>query len=579
MPSNIVITPASGLIAFTSSSGNTQNITQNSNGTITFSGVTTGVGIGTASPVGALHIVSNNQNLASDAASSYTNAKFRLDPFKTSSIGVSMGLISPNINYIQASYNDGTTAPLSINPYGGNVGIGATPDNTYQGLTIYGSNPSLRLKGSNGSSWTWIEFATSGGTNNFSMGVNQSIPQFVIKAGAGLDSPSFTMSTTGASTFSSTLNIGGVTDIQSARTVQLTLLKLSTTTLSSDINDEISIDFGRGAMSKYSGRISGYLSNFSTYDGGLKFYSSTSGTLNTTPAITINSSNNVGIGITSPLSPLHQVGGGASYTGEARFGGNTTDFGLLLNYTQASSTSGSIYCSPNYSSSGVLFKLGAGAGNTNQLVLVGNGRIGIGTTTPYQQVSIVPTTELATNTSGQFSICESSNNANYRLNLGYYFTGSAYIGFIQAYQGSVGSTLQINPNGGNVGIKNTSPSGLLEVGIVNNNSTYGGHFFSTFQIPVDTWSAVFYVPSNNQWNAITEFTWTSSGDYNRSGAAYMRWAYEGGAATLGVVYTLYNNSQNATATFRKSGNEIQIYITGGVVPYYVQARIQGSQAS
>ena len=46
MPSNIVITPASGLIAFTSSSGNTQNITQNSNGTITFSGATAGVGIG-----------------------------------------------------------------------------------------------------------------------------------------------------------------------------------------------------------------------------------------------------------------------------------------------------------------------------------------------------------------------------------------------------------------------------------------------------------------------------------------------------------------------------------------------------
>jgi hypothetical protein len=105
---------------------------------------------------------------------------------------------------------------------------------------------------------------------------------------------------TGAASFISTLNIGGVTDIQSARTPQLTLLKLSTTTLSSDVNDEISIDLGRGGMSKYSGRISGYLSNYSTYDGGLKFYTSAAGTLNTTPAITVTSLNKIGLGITNP---------------------------------------------------------------------------------------------------------------------------------------------------------------------------------------------------------------------------------------------------------------------------------------
>jgi len=85
----------------------------------------------------------------------------------------------------------------------GNASVGiTTADNTYQGITIYGTNPSLRLKGSSGSSWTWVEFATSGGTNNFSMGVNQTTPTFVIKAGAGLDSPNFTLSSAGAATFS-----------------------------------------------------------------------------------------------------------------------------------------------------------------------------------------------------------------------------------------------------------------------------------------------------------------------------------------------------------------------------------------
>lgn len=133
-------------------------------------------------------------------------------------------------------------------------------------------------------------------------------------------------------------------------------------------------------------------------------------------------------------------------------------------------------------------------------------------------------------------------------------------------------------SGGRVGIENSAPQGKLEVGRTASNTTAGGHFFSTFIVPVNTWTTVFYAPNNN-WNAITEFTWTSSGDYNRSGAAYMRWAYVSATNTLGVVYTLFNNDQNAAAQFRNSGGEIQVYITGGASSYYVQVRIQGSQAA
>jgi hypothetical protein len=140
--------------------------------------------------------------------------------------------------------------------------------------------------------------------------------------------------------------------------------------------------------------------------------------------------------------------------------------------------------------------------------------------------------------------------------------------------------MRITPVTGRVGIRNTDPQGLLEVGVVNNNNQYGGHFFSTFLVTEGVWTTVFTAPSNLNWNAITEFTWTSSADFNRSGAAYMRWAYEPISASLGVVYTLFNNSQNATGSFRRSGNEIQILITGGGgVAYYVQVRIQGSKAA
>jgi hypothetical protein len=89
----------------------------------------------------------------------------------------------------------------------------------------------------------------------------------------------------------------------------------------------------------------------------------------------ITSAGNVGIGTSSPLSAFHQVGGGGAYTGEARFGGQTSDFGLLLSYSQSGVTSASIYASQGYSNSSQTFKLGVGSGNTNQLVLTGAGNV------------------------------------------------------------------------------------------------------------------------------------------------------------------------------------------------------------
>jgi len=138
--------------------------------------------------------------------------------------------------------------------------------------------------------------------------------------------------------------------------------------------------------------------------------------------------------------------------------------------------------------------------------------------------------------------------------------------------------MRITGTTGRVGIRNTDPQGLLEVGVVNNNNQFGGHLFATFLVTEGVWTTVFTPPNN--WAAITEFTWTSSADFNRSGAAYMRWAYKPADNALGVVYTLFNDSQNATATFRNSGGNIQILITGGGgVAYYVQLRIQGSRAA
>ena len=76
------------------------------------------------------------------------------------------------------------------------------------------------------------------------------------------------------------------------------------------------------------------------------------------------------------------------YGGEVTLGGSDTTFGLQLKYNQDAATTSTIYHSPGYNNTNNLFKLGAGSGNTNQLVLKGDGNVGIGTDTPSRKLHI-----------------------------------------------------------------------------------------------------------------------------------------------------------------------------------------------
>ena len=84
------------------------------------------LGIGVTSPTGKVHI-KNDSAVATNAQTAYDNASLRLDNLNTgSSVGLSFGLLGANTNYIQGGYNEGTVAPIALNPYGGGVAIGGT---------------------------------------------------------------------------------------------------------------------------------------------------------------------------------------------------------------------------------------------------------------------------------------------------------------------------------------------------------------------------------------------------------------------------------------------------------------------
>jgi hypothetical protein len=101
-------------------------------GTVTFTQAMTltnggNLSIGTTTSVGMLNIYSNVQNSASSLSTAYSNSVFRIGTYNTSGQGISVGNIGGYTQYIQSQYSDGaTTNPLSINPYGGNVGIGTS---------------------------------------------------------------------------------------------------------------------------------------------------------------------------------------------------------------------------------------------------------------------------------------------------------------------------------------------------------------------------------------------------------------------------------------------------------------------
>ena len=106
----------------------------------------------------------------------------------------------------------------------------------------------------------------------------------------------------------------------------------------------------------------------------------------------ITSDGKIGVNNTSPLSDLQVITAGQTEDGTFRIGGSAASLGLVLDYDQSGATVSRITANPTYTNTSSLLKICVdGDANPNQLVLQGDGDVGIGTDSPGRKVEIFDT--------------------------------------------------------------------------------------------------------------------------------------------------------------------------------------------
>ncbi len=287
----------------------------------TFSGL---VGIGTSSPSAKLHTVgdaSNGTNLATSA----TNAKVRHENHSASSLSSFHGYTG-NSWYTQIANNSGTTSyDLSLNPYGGNVGIGTdsplSPLNVKSATGNVGFNYGTSSSPERGNLW----YDTDGTEWQFNIGKVQSgtfTPQVTVatsgNVGIGTTSPDSKLDVAGVIKGGDVAATGGGTALSVKYITGHTLNNFGATYSSAETLIGFGVESHKSQANKFISTASN--SNFTrgalTLDNELKFFNAASTTtavgseVTMTERMRIDSSGKLGIGTTSPSSRLHVAGDG-----------------------------------------------------------------------------------------------------------------------------------------------------------------------------------------------------------------------------------------------------------------------------
>ena len=107
--------------------------------------------------------------------------------------------------------------------------------------------------------------------------------------------------------------------------------------------------------------------------------------------VTFTNTGRVGINTTTPDTDLHiTTNGTSSEDGIVKIGGSVASLGLVLEYDQVGATFSYITANPTYTSDTSIMKIRVdGDRNVNQLVLLGNGHIGMGRNDPNGNLEII----------------------------------------------------------------------------------------------------------------------------------------------------------------------------------------------
>lgn len=348
----------------------------------------------------------------------------------------------------------------------GNVGVGTT--SPLARLHVTGAFPQVRL-GQAGESGRIVFARASDGNTTGSIGFTNSTESDEFRLSSSGGTGFLTFETNGAERLridpSGNVGIGTTTP---ERTLSINSTLSAPVQVSSTGGTGTLIQFARAGDSDVRG-YAGFINQGAT---GLGFMNSTGMTAN----LLVTDTGNIGIGTITPVAPLTVTGNAnVALFGEGQTGNINTYFGQAI----ASNQAGVL----RYDQANNLINLFVAGDSGSGLVVADGGNVGIGTTTPNQNLVVssaggsgllIESTNTDTNNFLYFDSPESSAN----LNLGRSGLGQKAnalnleaAGAINFYPGGAaqGSESLVLDTSGNVGIGTTSPSELLHL-----STTAGG---------------------------------------------------------------------------------------------------------